>query len=50
MSKISSLVIMMRDGFLAHLSASEILHKIYLFPAQITKLKVPDICIRYWKW
>lgn len=38
---------MKRDGFLAHLSASEILYKIYFFPAESTKPKVPDICIHY---
>lgn len=41
MSEISFSVIMKRDGFLAHLSASEIQYKIYLFSAQSTKLKIP---------
>lgn len=47
MSEISSLVIMKRHGFLAHLSAPEVLYKIYFIPAQSTKLKVPDIYIHY---
>lgn len=41
MSEISCSVMMKRDGFFAHLSASEILYKIYFFPAQNTKLKSP---------